>query len=1003
MRAFVSCCAVALSAAGLARGGEPAEFNLMKVEPSGGGHPRVLFPVAGSDDVRGIADRGLQTFPNLSKMVTGNFVNFDSPALHPLTLSRDGERLFALNGPAGTLVVIATGAADGNLPRVTREIPVGIDPVTVRIQPGTADQVVWVVNSISDDISIVDVSAGATTATISVGDEPVELLFDESGRFAYIILQGPALDAPTANAVHGSDLVTIDVASRTPIHRLRLPCHTPRAAAIDLANAQIVVASLHSGNNTTTVGGPVTACFTPTNGIDSTQCFFIPGLQILRDFSVTASVFDQSPLLAPWPDISTEPGAPSVMRIVPDGLDSGEWAVLLSLLLLPSGELDPAVVAQLTLELSTPELQLNNAEQVLIEILSQAVDTLDNDLIVVSLRSPDAPAVSAIQSGVGTTLTGLSLIRTDSTLYVGTIDANNLVRTSPLINGQTVNHRIVRVENVGTPQVSIAPVDLNAGPSASPRPLANLLEMVVSADGSRVYVAAMGSDRVGVLDGATGRPLRTIETGRGPRGVALDDSAQRLYVFNRTDMMISSHDLSAGASAPALHKLYLYNPEPPSVKNGRHFVFSTANSRDGVSSCGTCHIDGNLDHLAWDLGDPSGQMLPAPQNVQLAFGNPTPNHPAKGPMVTQSLRGLARHNSFHWRGDKPQLEDFNEAFENLLGGEQLSDADIGAMADYIESLVYPPSPFFNRDNSFKDPAAAAGVVVWANNCQACHDAFHDGTRRDPEFTDDFGFDITSLDAQIQEVAQMRAIHRKFDSDLYTGFGTIHDGRERREANDHPLQTFLDDFFPFMPDNERSDLIAFITSFPTNVMSVVGWQVHLNGPVTVQQTADLDVMLSMAQPQATFGCGLPEGCPPEPYCDVVVHGVLGELSGSLWLADPVAGTFISDTSVMWTRDLLETIAAAGGMLVFQAVPAGSGRRLGIDWDHDCISNGVDAHPRGTPNLNGDNAVDLTDLSILLANFGVESVPREQGDADGDGDCDLTDLSILLSQFGVTCVY
>ncbi len=53
------------------------------------------------------------------------------------------------------------------------------------------------------------------------------------------------------------------------------------------------------------------------------------------------------------------------------------------------------------------------------------------------------------------------------------------------------------------------------------------------------------------------------------------------------------------------------------------------------------------------------------------------------------------------------------------------------------------------------------------------------------------------------------------------------------------------------------------------------------------------------------------------------------------------------------------------------------------------------------LNGDQLVDLLDLSILLANFGSTSATPDQGDLNGDQTIDLTDLSLLLVVFGVTC--
>jgi serine protease AprX len=54
------------------------------------------------------------------------------------------------------------------------------------------------------------------------------------------------------------------------------------------------------------------------------------------------------------------------------------------------------------------------------------------------------------------------------------------------------------------------------------------------------------------------------------------------------------------------------------------------------------------------------------------------------------------------------------------------------------------------------------------------------------------------------------------------------------------------------------------------------------------------------------------------------------------------------------------------------------------------------------LDGDTDVDLSDLSILLANYGTTSgAAYEEGDLDGDGDVDLTDLSELLAVYGTTC--
>ncbi len=58
--------------------------------------------------------------------------------------------------------------------------------------------------------------------------------------------------------------------------------------------------------------------------------------------------------------------------------------------------------------------------------------------------------------------------------------------------------------------------------------------------------------------------------------------------------------------------------------------------------------------------------------------------------------------------------------------------------------------------------------------------------------------------------------------------------------------------------------------------------------------------------------------------------------------------------------------------------------------------------GPADLDGDCDVDLSDLAILLANYGTAGgAGYEDGDLDGDGDVDLTDLAGLLAVYGTTC--
>ena len=69
--------------------------------------------------------------------------------------------------------------------------------------------------------------------------------------------------------------------------------------------------------------------------------------------------------------------------------------------------------------------------------------------------------------------------------------------------------------------------------------------------------------------------------------------------------------------------------------------------------------------LAWDLGDPGGQITTVTsfvQQIPVSFDM----HPMKGPMTTQTLRGLKDLDPLHWRGDRNHFLEFNGTFRETL-------------------------------------------------------------------------------------------------------------------------------------------------------------------------------------------------------------------------------------------------------------------------------------------------------------------------------------------------
>ena len=189
------------------------------------------------------------------------------------------------------------------------------------------------------------------------------------------------------------------------------------------------------------------------------------------------------------------------------------------------------------------------------------------------------------------------------------------------------------------------------------------------------------------------------------------------------------------------------NPEPASVIQGRPMLYdATQFSGNGEATCSSCHIFGDMDDLAWDLGDPDNSVTTSPipinfsglLNILLATGqtglatplngsnNPTDFHPMKGPFTTQTLRGLANSGAMHWRGDRSVGEygtdPFNEnlsflnfgvAFQVLVGSpNQPSQAQMQAFADFQLQVVPPPNPVRKLDNSLT-PAQQRGQAFFA--------------------------------------------------------------------------------------------------------------------------------------------------------------------------------------------------------------------------------------------------------------------------------------------------
>lgn len=839
-----------------------------------------------------------------------SFVNFESGHVRPLALSPDGGRLFAVNTPDNRLAIYTVGTASLTL---AAEVPVGLEPVAVatRVNGTTGRTEAWVVNHLSDSISIVeldpaDVTRSRVIRTLLVGDEPRDILFaGAAGDRAFITCAHRGQNRPgdpqlTTEGIGRADVWAFAAEALgaplggTPLTIVTLFGDTPRALARSVDGATVFAAVFHSGSRTTTIPQPV---------VDAN--FGLP----------------PPPPMAP-------PNPPDVGLIVAFNPANNRWE---------------------------DELARNWTPFVPFSLPDQDVFLIDAN------ANPPALAGGAnTVVGVGTILFNMAVRPTNGRLFVTNLDARNEVRFENFLQGnQGVQGHIaesrITVVNGTTP----TPVHLNPHIDYSV-PTGSLAEteqsrafptdLVFSSDGLTLYVAALGSRRVAVFDAGSlesGSIVADhIEVGGGPSGLALDEVRNQLYVMNRFDHTLSivtdvdNPSLRAGGATVSLR----YDPSPPEVRNGRQFLYDARTlSGHGDSACASCHIFGDMDSLAWDLGDPQGSIAPNPNPFRVGGGGPF--HPLKGPMTTQSLRGMADAGPMHWRGDRtggssggdPLDEDaafkaFNPAFQGLLGrADQLTPAEMQAFTDFALTLRYPPNPIRALDNSLT-PQQANGRAFFDNTvtdagtftCDFCH-------------TPPLGTDgLSSIEGEPQEfkIAHLRNLYQKvgmfgvpagvpgipatgFLGPQVRGSGFLHDGS---------ISTVFDfvnnDVFFNFTDTSRREVEAFLLAFDTGLAPIVGQQVSVTAATVNDATIIARINLLIARDDAGD-------------CELIAKSVVGGgARGAVYVG---ANQFQSD------RDSENPISAAtlrgladdapGQEQVYTCVPPSSGIRMGIDRDED----------------------------------------------------------------------
>ena len=842
--------------------------------------------------------------PTASAQGLPTWKNFESPQVHPLALTPDGTRLLAVNSPNATLSVFQLVSGT---PVLTAEIPVGLEPVSVAARN---NREAWVVNWLSDSVSIVDLTTGNVTRTMDVGDEPTDVLFAGTSReMAFVCVSGGGslLTGTSIDRLGRGQVKVFDAAnpSATPT-TIEIFGKQPRALARDSAGARVFVSVFESGNQTT----------------------------IVPEATVTANGNLPPPSIA-----VTAPGTPPRTGLIVKWNGSA-WV----------DEINRSWgFAGADLRIPDPEQRIKYA-------------LADIDLAVIDASGTSLPtALNSTVRSIGTHIGNMAFDPTAQRLLVANLEDINEVRFEPVIKGRFQASRVSLLNaSAGTTPSVVSAQDLNShvdfnntlGTEAERAlSLAMPADIKRAADGT-VYVAATSNAKVGFLD-STGVVQGRIAVGNGPTGLAVDDARGKLYVLNRFDETLSVVDTASKTQTAVLP--VGNNPEPSTVRDGRRFLYDAATlSSHGTVSCASCHLNGHRDGQAWDLGNPQGQ----PDTVNTITGQ-AQDHPMKGPMTTQTLRDIIGNTPLHWRGDRPGLENFNGAFEGLLGGRLLTAQEMASFKSFVQSLAYPPNPneFQNRppanQSFFNDQNLDRGVAT----CASCHivGGFGDGTNNTIIPKD------LLQESQGFKVPQLRGLYQKTGMDKtagekLAGFGFGHDGTFDNLFNFQkaPQFDFRSAGSESTADSWRRSMEDMILRLDTGTPPVVGLMVTVDA--SNKSSSFVTQRIGLFTSQAGIN-----------NCDLIVRGIFNGSPRS-FIRIP-NDTYISDSrsEAPVSRQTLLNSVGPGSELTFMAVPFGMGIQLALDRDLNGVFN--DDEPRTSVSISGRavdaNGVGLPNVTVTLS--------------------------------------
>ncbi len=792
-----------------------------------------------------------------------NFVNWENHPVHGLEITPDGTRLLVADTPDNRLEIFSL---TGSLPVEVGQVPVGLDPVSVRARTSSE---AWVVNRISDSISVVNLDTLNVVATLPVGDEPADVVFAGSPQRAFASIS-------QENAVKIFDPANLS----TPPMVVPIQGQGPRALATD--GNRVYAAIFESGNATTLIpydtvsdpAGPYGGQNPPPN---KGTAFSPPMSDGLPPPPVVSLIVRKNHATGQWLDDNGQ----SWNSIVTWDLDDHDVAII------PVA--DPTNVAYavglMNLDMSLTVTNTGRVAVVGTEALNQVrfEPNVRSQFVrdVMAVFDPGAPGnPSVVDLNPQLDYTAATLPQATRNQALG--DPRSIVWSSGLDTGFVSGMGSNNVVKVSASGARLGRVDVGKGPTS----------MALDEARSRLYVFNRFDSTLSVINTQTFAQVGLV--------AFYDPTPQTIR--NGRPMLYDTH-ANSGLGQVACASCHV---------DGRtdHLAWDLGNPAGSMKTFdqqSACRVESNQ---CEDWHPMKGPLLTQ------TFQHLRIDQPMHWRGDRENLAAFS-----------PAFESL------MGDDAQPTADQMTALESFLTDIRFPPNPYRQLDGSlvngmlanggnpqsgehiFNDVPLNAGLLL----CPACHEQPNGANGQivpGPQLFLPQQYRV----APLQNIYERAGFNRQSLHNIL-GFGFLHDG------SDDSIITFLhrDIFSLFEPgeagEQQRRDIEAFLFSFSTDTPAAVGVQLTVNAgnqadPATLARIQQLEDVVD-AQSDAL---GL-----------VAKYRAAGVQRGAFYLGADLFQTDLAAEQAS-TGDLLAGVAD-GSEVTFTVVPAIMAKRVGVDRDSD----------------------------------------------------------------------